>query len=70
MSVDESEIRALINEAQAWRDAMAACAPGSPERLRVPEQNEKGGVEMHALGPPQYPPGIGVEINIPEQSEE
>jgi hypothetical protein len=33
MSVDESERQVPITQAQAWRDAMAACAPRSPERL-------------------------------------
>src|SRR5262245_26225222 len=30
---DAEKRMALTNEAQAWREAMAACAPGSPERL-------------------------------------
>jgi hypothetical protein len=33
MSVDECERQVPITQAQAWRDAMAACATRSPERL-------------------------------------
>jgi len=70
VSVDESERQALINEAQAWREAAAACAPDSPERLKFRNKMKRAEWKLHTLGPPQYPPGIVIKINVPEQSEE
>ena len=69
MSVEESERQTLINHAQAWREAVA-CAPGSPERLGFQLELKSVVRKLKELGPPQYPPGIVVEINVPDQSEE
>ena len=70
MSVDESERQALINEAQAWREAAAACTPGSPEHLEFQNKMKRAEWKLYALGPPQYPPGIVIKISPPASNDD
>jgi hypothetical protein len=66
---DDEKRAALINEIQAWRDAVLAHEEGSPKRREFQNKMKLAEWKLKELGPPQHPPGIVIKIVKPEEPQ-
>ncbi|WFU46060.1 hypothetical protein QA640_45705 (plasmid) [Bradyrhizobium sp. CB82] len=67
---DDEKRAALINEIQAWRDAVLAHPEGSPERREFQNKMKLTEWKLKELGPPQHSLGVDIKLVPPEEPQE